>query len=421
MQDRIKKCVDALKTLACKTINDCTMEKTTTYFGKEEHLKVLLPSGDEKYVSFWVRDAAMMAESGLVSNDDLKRYIEIIALKGQNGASCRLLGNGLTVPAYAVADHINYDGCPVFFPGTYDSGQDQGDGTFGSFPPFCDNYYFVLMVDAYLRQSSDYEILDTKYNSLLLLNRLEYAFAGYNLDEESGLCCSDAEKHTVDWGFVDTIKKSGKLLMASLLRYNAACAMERMFEQRGDNAKRNYYFALAQKIRTNVLDVFYDAETGWFYSATGIGHQHDVWATAYAVFSGITLDERTLSALSNAYAGGKSVVDGYVRHILTDEDFSDSSAWESAVSTHNEYQNGAYWATPTGWYAYALYKHNGSLGILEDFLRHTSENEHRGAPFEWMDEHTEQISGLNYGTSGVLAYIGAKRILEETENRPSLS
>jgi len=243
MQDRIKKCVDALKTLACKTINDCTMEKTTTYFGKEEHLKVLLPSGDEKYVSFWVRDAAMMAESGLIPNDDLKRYIEIIALKGQNGDSCRLLANGLTVPAYAVADHINYDGCPVFFPGTYNSGQDQGDGTFGSFPPFCDNYYFVLMVDAYLRQSSDYEILDTKYNGLLLLNRLEYAFAGYNLDEESELCCSDAEKHTVDWGFVDTIKKSGKLLMASLLRYNAACALERIFEQRGDNAKRNYYFA----------------------------------------------------------------------------------------------------------------------------------------------------------------------------------
>lgn len=415
---RVKKCVDELKALAIKTINDCTVKKTTAYFGKETQLNVLLPSGDEKYVSFWVRDAAMMAESGLISNCDLKRYIEIIALKGQNDDKCVLLENGLTVPAYAVADHINYDGCPVFFPGTYNSGQDQGDGTFGSFPPFCDNYYFVLMVDAYLRQSSDYEILDTKYNGLLLLNRLEYAFAGYNIDDESGLCYSDAEKHTVDWGFVDTIKKSGKLLMASLLRYNAACALERVFEHRGDNTKRNYYFALAQKIRTNVMDVFYDAETGWFYSATGIGHQHDVWATAYAVFSGITLDERTLSALSNAYADGKAVVDGYVRHILTDEDFSNSSAWESAVSTHNEYQNGAYWATPTGWYAYALYKRNGTVELLEEFLCHTAKNAHRGAPFEWMDALGEQVSGLNYGTSGVLPYVGAKRIFEEIGKCP---
>ena len=415
---RVKKCVDELKALAIKTINDCTVKKTTAYFGKETQLNVLLPSGDEKYVSFWVRDAAMMAESGLISNCDLKRYIEIIALKGQNDDKCVLLENGLTVPAYAVADHINYDGCPVFFPGTYNSGQDQGDGTFGSFPPFCDNYYFVLMVDAYLRQSSDYEILDTKYNGLLLLNRLEYAFAGYNIDDESGLCYSDAEKHTVDWGFVDTIKKSGKLLMASLLRYNAACALERVFEHRGDNTKQNYYFALAQKIRTNVMDVFYDAETGWFYSATGIGHQHDVWATAYAVFSGITLDERTLSALSNAYADGKAVVDGYVRHILTDEDFSNSSAWESAVSTHNEYQNGAYWATPTGWYAYALYKRNGTVELLEEFLCHTAKNAHRGALFEWMDALGEQVSGLNYGTSGVLPYVGAKRIFEEIGKCP---
>ena len=421
MQDRIKKCFDALKALALRTINACTIEKTTTFFGKEEHLKVLLPSGDEKYVSFWVRDAAMMAESGLISNDDLKRYIEIIALKGQNGDSCRLLANGLTVPAYAVADHINYDGCPVFFPGTYNSGWDQGDGRYGSFPPFCDNYYFVIMVDAYLCQNSDYEILDAEYNGLSLLDRLEYAFAGYNIDEESGLCFSTAEKHTVDWGFVDAIKKSGKLLMASLLRYNAACALERIFERRGDRTKQKYYFALTQKIRNNVMEVFYDAETGWFYSATEIGHQHDVWATAYAVFSGITQDKMTLLALADAYATGRATVDGYVRHILTDEDFSDSSAWESAIVGHNEYQNGGYWATPTGWYAYALYKHNGSLDILEDFLRHTVKNEHRGAPFEWMDEHTEQISGLNYGTSGVLPYIGAKRILEETENRASLS
>jgi hypothetical protein len=29
-----------------------------------------------------------------------------------------------------------------------------------------------------------------------------------------------------------------------------------------------------------------------------------------------------------------------------------------------------------------------------------------------MDADTSQVSGLNYGTSGVLPYIGAKRILE---------
>ena len=100
---------------------------------------------------------------------------------GQNGESERCIANGLRVPPFAIADHINYDGNPVFFPGTYSSGEDQGKGSFGYFPPFCDNYYFIIMVDAYLRQSENVEILNTEYSSIVLLNRLEYAFKGYTL------------------------------------------------------------------------------------------------------------------------------------------------------------------------------------------------------------------------------------------------
>ena len=77
-----------------------------------------------------------------------------------------------------------------------------------------------------------------------------------------------------------------------------------------------------------------------------------------------------------------------------------------------EYQNGAYWATPTGWYAYALYKYNGKTDILSDFLAHTKKYADKGAPFEWTDAKTETVSGLNYGTSGVLPYIAAKKIIE---------
>lgn len=410
---RLERVVDELRTLAVKTVTDCTFKKSVSYCGVESDINVLLPSGDEKYRSFWVRDAAMMAESGLVENVDLKRYVEIIATHGQNGASERCLENGLRVPPFAIADHINYDGNPVFFPGTYSSGEDQGKGSFGAFPPFCDNYYFIIMVDAYLLQSEDIDILNTEYSSIVLSKRLEYAFRGYNLDEENLLCVSDDERHTVDWGFVDTVRKSGKLLMASLLRYNAALSMERIFTLISDNERREYYANIAQRIKQRIIDTFYDADTGWFYSATGIGHQHDVWATAYAVFSGITQDPRVLSALCASYEDKTAVLNGYVRHILTNEDFSDSSAWESSLAALNTYQNGAYWATPTGWYAYSLYKYNGSIDILEDFLLHTEKNADRGAPFEWTNEMGDKVSGLNYGTSGVLPYIAAKRILDE--------
>lgn len=405
MEKRQFDCLVAeLKAIAVKTINDCTFVKDASYFQVEAKMPVLLPSGDEKYRSLWVRDAAMMAESKLVPSEELKRYIEIFAVHGQNGGETRYLENGLTVPPYAIADHVNYDGKPVFFPGTYASGNNQGSGLYGFFPPFCDNYYFIMMVEYYINQSGDRAILDTGYNGISLSKRMEYAFQGYNIDNDSGLCVSDSDVYTVDWGFVDTIKKSGQLLMSSLLRYNAALTLVRLINHR--------YQTEADKIKSSILDAFWDNRTGWFYSATGIGHQYDVWATAYAVYSGVTDDTRVLKALYDAYKDRTAVVDGYVRHILNDHDFSASSAWESTVTPYGEYQNGAYWATPTGWYAYALYKYNGTIDILDDFLKHTERYADKGSPFEWIDETTEKVSGLNYGTSGVLPYIGAKRIAE---------
>ena len=59
---------------------------------------------------------------------------------------------------------------------------------------------------------------------------------------------------------------------------------------------------------------------------------------------------------------------------------------------------------------------NGEIDILEDFLRHTELNKDHGTPFEWMNADKDKVSGLNYGTSGVLPYIGAKRILDELQN-----
>ncbi len=149
------------------------------------------------------------------------------------------------------------------------------------------------------------------------------------------------------------------------------------------------------------------------YSATGIGKQYDVWATAYAVFSGVIKESKTPEALYNAYIDKTAVVDGYVRHILTNNDFSADSAWECTLTPYNTYQNGAYWATPTGRYSYALYIYNGKTDILEDFIKHTQKYEKAGAPFEWINEPTTEYSGLNYGTSGVLPYIGAIKIINE--------
>jgi len=413
MQRNNAEVFDALEKLAVKTIKDCTFLKKVQYSGKETREFLLLPSGDEKYISFWVRDCVMMAESGLLPDHILKKYIEIFAHNGQNGKETLLLENGLTVPPYTIADHINYDGKPVYFPGTYASGDNQGSGNFGFYPPHCDNYFYIIMVGTYIKQSGDRDILDKQFGEISMRKSLEYAFKGHNIDPQADLCVSNIEKYTVDWGFTDAIKKSGKLLMASLLRYNAARTLQVLFGE--EKEKSEFYRTKAEKIKNNIISEFYDNNSGWFYSSTEVGKQYDVWATAYAVFLNVTREEKTLKALYGAYADKTAVVDGYVRHILTTNDFSADSAWEYSRIKYNTYENGGYWATPTGWYAYALYLYTGKTDILNDFLNHTQRYEKEGAPFEWINETTTEYSGLKYGTSGVLPYIGMMKIndLEE--------
>ena len=205
--------------------------------------------------------------------------------------------------------------------------------------------------------------------------------------------------------------------MASLLRYSAALDLSRIFSILKNEEKSKYYLLKSEKIKSNIISTFYDEKSGWFYSASGLCHQYDVWATAYAVYLGVATEKRTLAALYEAYKSRTSSVCGYVRHILTDTDYSKNSAWQSTITKYGEYQNGAYWSTPTGWYAYAIYKYCGEIDIVKEFSEHTKKYLAKGAPFEWIDAETKSYSGLRYGTSAVLPYIAANRILKKSQEK----
>lgn len=393
----------ALKQLAQTTIANCTFTKEVEFCGQSRPIDLLLPSGDEKYKSFWVRDAAMMAESLLIEDARLKQYIEWIATCGQNGNAFLYLENGLIVPPYTVADHINYTGRPVYFPGTMSDGMNQGVGKYGFYPPFCDNFYFIIMVDAYIRQTGDREILQQIYSGMRLLTRLERAAESYNIDRNTQLCVSDEERYTVDWGFVDAVKKSGALTFASLLRYRAHRILATLCPE-----KASFYLEIATAIQNSLFELLYDENANLFYSATGLCHQHDVWATAYALRIGLLDTGKANEALAELYKSGLVTTEGsYVRHVIKTEDVSDSCTWACTFLRYNSYQNGGYWATPIGWYARALYDYDPQLGIdmLSAFVAHTSHHQNAGAPYEWLHPDTGITDGHRYGTSGVLPYV----------------
>ena len=407
---------DYLKKTAETVLRTCSFEKETDYFGEKQKRVLLLPSGDEKYGSFWLRDCAMMAGSGLIPDDRLREYVLLFAAHGQNGGTERKLKNGLIVPPYALCDHLNYDGRPVFYPGTMSSGDDQGDGTFGILPPIDDNYYFILMAAQYVRQSGDKAILDTVCGDLTLRDRLLSAFEGIRPDPETGLCCSDPVRRAVDWGFCDTVRKSGLLLMPSLLRANAAMALNDLI---GNGTGHTRFPAIRQQIVESLAEMLYDPESGWFLSASGRCRQHDVWGTVYAVYSGLVRKDLlpgTLDAIRRAYLDGTAVRNGAVRHILSNENRSLDSAWEDTTGVAlDDYQNGAYWPTATGWYFHVLYLADkaAAFALLTDHIRYTIEHASEGAPFEFFHPVTGRFSGRRYGTSAALPFAALEKLKKE--------
>ena len=401
--------LSCLKALAVETIRNCTFVKDAFYLGERAPRALLLPSGDEKYFAFWVRDAAMMIESGLVGREQIRLCIEITAQNGQNGEKTLFLQNGLIVPPFAVCDHINYNGKPVYFPGTYSDGADQGSGKWGTYPPFCDNFYFIIMVFHYLKQGGNRDILLSDQAGFSLEVRLKKAYACYNTDPATGLLQSDGDCHTVDWGFRDSVKMSGKVLFASLLKYRAAQCMAEIFPQ-----EKSFYAAEADKLSANILECFYDENSGLLFSSTGPERQHDVFGTAYAVFLEVLREKKTYEKLAECYKNGTAGHDGYIRQILTAEDWSATTAWAHCSEPYNTYQNGGYWATPLGWYIYAAGLADRAFAdrLADEFLGHTEKFADAGAPFEFIGRENTEWSGCRYGTSGVLPYIGYKKLAE---------
>ncbi len=399
-----------LKDLAADVIDRCTFTTKTAY----GTVRLLLPAGDNGYPAFWVRDAAMMMQTGLVEPGVMRQAVETTALYGQNGPEVLSLENGLTVPAWSVADHINHNGRPVFFPGTYADGCDQGNGRFGFFPPLDDNDFFVMMVGSLHAVTGGGEILTREFRGVPLIERLVHAWEASPTDPETGLCVTGGPCYAVDFGFHDSIRKSGKLLPSSLLHGMAAGTLSRLSAALGEPERADLYASAARKLNESIVKTFYDEKTGWFFSATGVGRQHDVWGTAAAAYLGLLDGERlkkTARTLCRGYRNGTTVYRGYIRQIPTDENFSETTMWECANTQIDFYQNGGYWATPTGFYAAVLaeYDQTAAEDLLRDFLAHTDEHRTQDAPFEWINASETLVGTRVYGTSAAGPYAAVQK------------
>lgn len=392
------------------------LDKCKREYDMASHTKytIRVPSGDNKYRAFWVRDAVMMAESGMICAEELLGYIDIIAMDGQNGDATLSFKHGLRVPAWSVADHIMFNRRAMYYPGNYISENDQGDGTYGTYPPHDNQYYFIRLIKLYLDMTDDYSICGRVYRGIPLHYRMTKAFESFNIDADSGLPYSRMPQHTVDWGFCDSIKKSGLLLFPTLLRYRAAIDMADILLHGGFPEDSVKYRMEAKRIKKSITNYF-PSNNGLLYSATEVCRQGDIWGTAFAVWLDAiegSIRDKAVKALLKAYKSGDIARDGYISHLRKQDKFAPDTMWEQSSSQSGQYQNGGYWPLPIGWMykALSMISPEDALEMVTQFIDHTLDNKDDGTPWEWQSGDRCIKSGLYYGASAALPYACLKKL-----------
>jgi hypothetical protein len=347
------------------------------------------PGGRDCYPAFWIRDYAMALDCGFIKSEEQIHMLRLTA-SSQCDQSWITRGGSL-IPLGAIPDHIRIDdNKPVYFPGTY-SYIDQGIRSFGMVPPYDDQYYFIHMAYYYVKSTGDYGFLLNEINGIRLIDRLEIAFKLPPTHEENQIVFTTDNFRGVDFGFRDAIEITGDLCFTSLLKFKASIELAEIFKKLHKEARSESYRSVAECIKLALPGIFLD-QRGMLRASTGRSSQPDVWSTALAVYWHVLEGENSTRAcrtLAKAYHDGFLALKGNIRHILTSDDYNDSTAWESSLAPKNTYQNGAYWGTPTGWVVYAIANVELKLAqkLAGEYMDDLRVNDYRkgkdyGAPYE---------------------------------------
>lgn len=333
------------------------------------------------YEAFWLRDYEYTLEGSSASYSD-KELID----------ACRLFVLGMDQGGAGV-DCVKFDGTPIYKPGYGSMGEN----------PVADGSQFTVGVAWHTyRQTRNAELLRESLDPLIK------AMSAVPRNPETGLVHIDPAQawDRCPYGFTDTIRKQGDVLFCSLL-YVQACRQLSDLLLAGQREDASWTWeAEATHVTACVRQVFWDADIGLFRAATVQCRQHDVWGSAFAVFLGIASPDQSQAVAGYFKRHYREIVQhGQVRHL------PGGVYWEQGGG-RDQYQNGAYWATPVGWFVYALDLADPTLAdrTVIDMVTHFRQH---GA-CEWIIGDSRQLP--HYLASAALPLKGIRAMLERRQN-----
>ena len=275
------------------------------------------------YEAFWLRDYAYTLEGSIDSYSDKEL-----------SDACRLFVRSLREDGAGV-DCVKYDGTPIYMPGY---------GTMGE-NPVADGSQFTVSVAWHTWQKTRDDILLRE-----IIESLVKTMDAAPRNPESGLVHIKPGEawDRCPYGFMDTARKQGDVLFSSLLFVQACRQLADLLRALGREEEAEAWKTEGERVAASIREVFWDADIGLFRAATVRCREHDIWGSAFAVYLGVADTEQSVTVAGYFKAHyGHIVQDGQIRHL------PGGVYWEEGC-TRDTYQNGAFWATPTGWFVYTL-------------------------------------------------------------------
>jgi hypothetical protein len=232
-------------------------------------------------------------------------------------------------------------------------------GCHGPLPVVDSGPFLVKLMQAYLAQQDDIDFLRAHFA------RLPAALSVLPTEAATGLVWVDPTQPHTAYGFSDTIAKTGQEFYCSLLLFEAWGLVHTFALRLGETAVAAESTRRREQLR-NSFPLLWAEEEGMFNAASLDCHQVDVWGSLYACVVGAATDVQRQRIGAWFTAQREHVLyREQIRHIPTPE------CWQRTIeapymgdcTATGHFQNGAYWATPGGWYAELLESLQPSQGV----------------------------------------------------------
>jgi hypothetical protein len=301
--------------------------------------------------------------------------------------ACQLFINAAHVEGAGV-DCVKFTGEPIYEPGY---------GTMGDNPVADGSQFTIDVAWQTFQETKDAAFLRKNLDKLVKIMRAAPS------NPTNGLIhIKPGGWDRCPYGFTDSVRKQGDELFSSLLYVQACRQLADLLAVAHRSAEAREWRREAVHIESNIRETFWDDHIGLFRAATISCRQPDIWGSAFAVWLNVATPQQARAIaqyFKNHYA--EIVQRGQIRHL------PGGVYWDSACA-RDTYQNGGYWATATGWFAYTLDLVDPNLAD-QTILDMIADFQQRGVT-EWV--YGDQTAVKNYLASAAMPLAGARKILD---------